>query len=266
MFKKSLYVGLSSLFVLGLVFGFDAASYISTGAGLVKDTVKDSVPLEFEIERARKMIVALKPEIEKNMRTIAREEVEVDRLHREATRTAKRLEKGQSDLAKLMVDTKSGKTQLTYGTRSYSIDQVKLDMTHRLAQAKTTKDTLDSLDKVLSARQRGLDAARVKLEQMLAAKQQLTIEIENLEARRRLNVVAQAAEMTAFDESKLARLQDLITDIETRINVDERLIHSDINYEYEIPVDVEVDEDVVAQVAIFLGIAQPEASSVADAE
>lgn len=266
MFKKSLCIGICSLFVMGLLFGRDAASYVKTSAGLVKDSVKDAVPLEFEIERARKMIVSLKPEIERNMRTIAREEVEVERLERQVERTAQRLQKGEANLAKLMVDAESGRTHFTYGTRTYTIDHVKLDMTNRLAQATTTKHTLESLDKILGARKRGLDAARVKLEQMLAAKQQLGVEIENLEARRRLNAVAQAAEMTVFDESKLARLQELITDIETRINVDERLINVDNEFQYEIPVDVEADADVVAQVAIFLGIAEPDTRTVADAD
>ncbi len=266
MFKKSLCIGLTSLFAMGLVFGRDAASYVKTGAGYVKNSVKDSVPLEFEIERARKMIVDLKPEIERNMRTIAREEVEVERLERQVTRTASKLQKGQADLAKMMVDVKTGDTRFTYGSRTYSVDHVKLDMSNRLAQAKTTKETLNSLDKVLVARRRGLDAARVKLEQMLAAKQQLAIEVENLEARRKLNAVAKAAEMTVFDESKLARLQELITDLDTRMNVDERLMNIDNEFEYQIPVDVEADENVVAQVANFLGVAEPDAATVADAE
>ena len=267
MFKKSLCIGLTSLFALGLVFGRDAASYVTTGAGYVKDSVRDSVPLEFEIERARKMIVDLKPEIEKNMRTIAREEVEVERLERQVARTASKLEKGEYDLARMMNDVKSGETRLTYGGRKYTISQVKLDMTNRLAQASTTKQTLESLDKVLVARKRGLDAARVKLEQILAAKQQLAIEVENLEARRKLNAVAKAAEMTVFDESKLARLQELITDLDTRMNVDERMMNIDTELEYQIPVDIEDDsEDVVAQVAIFLGMGEPDAVTVADAE
>lgn len=266
MFKKSLYLAGASLLVLGLLFGRDAISYVHTSAGLVKDSVKDSVPVEFEIERARKMTVSLKPEIERNMRTIAREEVEIERLERQVTRANDRLGKDNNDLAKLMVDAKSGKTQFTYGTRRYSINQVKLDMQNRLARATTNKQTLDTLERVLGARQRGLDAARVKLEQMLAAKRQLGLEIANLEARRKCNLVAQAAEMTHFDASKLSRLQELIADIRTRIDVDERMVGVDSEFQYEIPVDVDVDEDVVAQVAVFLGIGEPEVETVADVQ
>lgn len=266
MFKKSLYMVGASLLVLGFLFGCDAISYVQTSAGIVKNSVKDSVPIEFEIERARKMIMSLKPEIEKNMRTIAREEVEVERLQRQVARASDRLTKDNNDLAKLMVDAKSGKIDFQYGTRRYTIDQVKLDMSHRLVRANTNKQTLDSLDKVLSARERGLEAARVKLEQMLAGKRQLAVEIENLEARRKLNVVAQSAEMTQFDESKLSRLQDLITGIKTRLDVDERLLNVDTELQYEIPVDIEVDEDVVAQVAVFLGIGNPEVVSMADVQ
>ena len=42
--------------------------------------MQNSVPVDFEIDRARKMIQDLAPEVRKNMHVIAKEEVEVQRL------------------------------------------------------------------------------------------------------------------------------------------------------------------------------------------
>src|SRR5690606_39815140 len=58
-------------------------SYLGTSWGRMKSSVKDSVPVEFEIERARKMVKDLLPDIRHNMHVIAKEEVEVARLERQ---------------------------------------------------------------------------------------------------------------------------------------------------------------------------------------
>ena len=77
MLKKLLFVGVGLALLLALFMGRDCCSYLSTSMGWMKDSVKESVPVQFEIERARKMIRDLDPEIERNMRKIALEEVEI---------------------------------------------------------------------------------------------------------------------------------------------------------------------------------------------
>ena len=80
MVKKSLVVGGVIVLLLGLFFGRDAISYSKTALGGLRQSVKDAVPVEFELTRARDMIKGLKPEIRHNMHVIATEEVEVDDL------------------------------------------------------------------------------------------------------------------------------------------------------------------------------------------
>ena len=80
MVKKSLVVGGVIVLLLGLFFGRDAISYSKTSLGWVRQSVKDAVPVEFELTRARDMIKGLTPEIRHNMHVIATEEVEVQGL------------------------------------------------------------------------------------------------------------------------------------------------------------------------------------------
>jgi len=65
MLKKALFVGGGLAILAVLFFGRDAVSYVSTSVAKLHESVKDSVPVEFEIERARKMIKDLVPEISK---------------------------------------------------------------------------------------------------------------------------------------------------------------------------------------------------------
>ena len=78
---KRVIIGMATAAMLAVFFfGRDAASYVGTSAGWVKSSVKDSVPIEFEIDRARRMVKDLVPDIQRNMHVIAKEEVEVERF------------------------------------------------------------------------------------------------------------------------------------------------------------------------------------------
>ncbi len=68
MLKKGLVAGGGLALLLGLFLGRDVFSYVKTSFGWVKDSVKDSVPVQFELERARKMIQDLDPEISQHKR------------------------------------------------------------------------------------------------------------------------------------------------------------------------------------------------------
>ncbi len=87
MIKKVLVIGIGTILAAGLLFGRNAVSYIRTSAGYVTDAVREAVPIEFQIERARGMIQDLVPEVRKNMHVIAKEEVEVQRLDEQIAQT-----------------------------------------------------------------------------------------------------------------------------------------------------------------------------------
>ena len=56
-----------------------------------------------------------------------------------------------------------------YGGRSYTVQQVKVDLANRFERYKTHDATLASLRDIQTARRKSLDAARQKLEGMLDA-------------------------------------------------------------------------------------------------
>src|SRR6187455_2664431 len=80
MLKRSIVTGAVAATLLGLFFG---RSHFSTAVGMAKQSIKDNVPVQFELKRAREMVRGLVPEIEKNMHVIAREETEVAKLEKQ---------------------------------------------------------------------------------------------------------------------------------------------------------------------------------------
>jgi len=237
MVKKTLFLGAAVLLLALLFFGRGAVSYVTTAVDRVQDQVKSNVPVKFEIERARNMIRDLGPEIERNMHLIAREEVEIAKLERELQQNEKQLAKSRSEILRLKNDLESGNTQFVYAGRSYTEFEVKTDLANRFAHHKTAEATVDQLQKVLRARQSGLTAAQDKLEGMLAAKRQLAVDIENLQARLKMIEVAQTTSQFNFDDSQLARTRDLINEISTRLDVTEKMMSQQVELSDRIPLE-----------------------------
>ena len=75
------------------------------------------------------------------------------------------------------------------------------DLANRFERYKTSEATLASLKEIRDARQKSLAAARQKLEGMLAAKRQLQVEVENLEARMQMVAAAKTTSNYQFDEA-----------------------------------------------------------------
>ena len=119
---------------------------------------------------------------------------------------------------------------MQYGDRSYTVEEVKTDLAHRFDRYKTNEATLASLKQIRQARQKSLAAARQKLEGMLAAKRQLQVEVENLEARTQMVAAAQTTSNYQFDESQLGRVKELVSNLKTRLEVAEKLVNAEADF------------------------------------
>jgi chromosome segregation ATPase len=263
---KKLFLIVGGLTLLAaLFFGRDAVSYISTSVAKARQMVKDNVNVEFEIERARNMIKGLVPEIRRNKHTIALEEAKITQLEEELGDKEGRLVKSREHIMRLQGDLDSGQDSFVYVGHTYSRPQVTADLKSRFERHKTLDATVANLHKVVHARKRALEGAREKLEAMVAAKRQLEVEVENLEARQKMVEVAKATSEFDFDDSQLARTRELITEISTRIDVEEKVANSDGYFYDEIPLDEEPESGDISQaIAEYFGKMPAEVASTGD--
>jgi hypothetical protein len=265
MIKKSLIAagGLGLLMVL--FFGWDAASYVRTSFGWVKDSVKSQVPIQFEIERARRMVKNLVPDIRKNMHVIAQEEVEIERLDKQIAKTTATMEKDRSEIMKLKSDLNTAQPVYQYAGRSYTVQQVKVDLSNRFERYKTHDATLASLREIQGARRKSLDAARQKLDGMIVAKRQLEVDVENLDAKFKAVEVAQTSCPFNVDDSELGRVKDLIAEVRTRLTVAERLVNAEGDANAEIPLDGPQADTIVEQITEYFS-AENAGTKIAEAQ
>jgi hypothetical protein len=251
MIKKALLVTAGLGVATVLLFGKDAASYISTTYHNMTDAVTDSVPVEFQIDRARQMVRDLEPEIRRSMHIIAKEEVALEQLNQQISHNSEKAEKDKKEILQLQGDLGDNKSTYRYASRTYTQGEVKQDLARRFTRFKVTDDTLASMKQMRDAREKNLDAAQQKLAAMVNARRKLEVDVQNLEAKRKLVEVAQASSEYVFDDSQLARAKELINDIRTRLDVAAKLANADVAVDVEIQLDEATPSDITEQVADY---------------
>jgi len=151
-----------------------------------------------------------------------------------------------------------------YAGRSYTAGQVRADLANRFQRYRTGDETLASLRQIRAARQKSLEAARRKLEGMLAAKRQLEVEIENLAAQQKMIAATRASSQYQFDDSRLGRVKQLVSDLRTRLEVDATLAEAESHFHDEIPLDEVDPEDVVDQITSYFQTEVPPVETIAE--
>src|SRR3954447_22485199 len=262
MFKRAILVGTGVCVTSLVLFGRDAASYVKTSYHRVTSTVQDQVPIDFQIDRAKQMVKDLDPEIRNSMHVIAKEEVALEQLNQQLAGNQDKADKEKKDILHLQADLGEKKSVYQYASHTYSCDEVRQDLARRFSRFKVADDTLASMKQMRDARQKNLDAAQQKLSAMVNARRKLEVDVQNLEAKRKLVEVAQASSEYVFDDSQLARAKDLINDIRTRLDVAAKLANADVNVQSEIPLDDAAPQDITDQVTQYFKLGAKEEAIV----
>jgi len=258
------FVGTIAMVALAAaVVGRGGWSYLKTGWGQVVDAAGASVPVEFEIARARTMLGDLVPEVKKNLVAIAEAEAGLERLDEEVGALEARQAKDRAEIVRLSRDVESGKAQLRYAGREYTVSQVREDLTRRFDRHRTADETLANLRKIREARTKSLTAARDKMSSMIATKRQLEVEIEQLDSRLKMVQAADTSNRLCLDDGRLSRTRRLIQDLQTRLKASERLVALEESPGECIPLESDEAGDVVRRIAEYFARPVAEASVAA---
>ena len=247
-------VGLS--LVGGMLLGKDVVSYVRSSAKSVRVAVKDSVPIEFELRRARDLLEEIIPEMHANIRLIAQEEVEVASLKADIGTSEQSLAEEQIRITKLRGSLEQPQTTYTFAGRNYSRGYVKDDLARRFEHFKECELVLASKHKLLQTRENSLHAAMQLLEQTRGRKRLLEDKIEELASRHKLVKAAAVGSKIQVDNSKLSQTEKLIAQIKRRLDVAERVLAHESTFVQAIDVDAMPEQDLLTQVDDYFGAKQ----------
>jgi chromosome segregation ATPase len=260
MLKKTLLSGAGAMLLAGFFFGTDTVSYFTTSANWVRDSVKESVPLEFEIQRARNLVKDLTNDVEENMGTIATEEVQVERVKKQIQLLQDTLSNERLGILRLQGELSTDKQVFEFGGKTFTKEQVKSDLANRFEQFKTNESTLASLNDMRQAREKGLASAQQKLQGMLAAKRKAEIDIQNCQARLQMLQAAQTTSAVSIDDSRLSRAKSLISDVQTRLDVAAKRLAAGSEVRSEIQLNDPASENIEDKVADYFSLPGSKAS------
>ena len=256
MFLKLAKVTLVSLGALalagGLVFGTDALSYVSSSTRSVRSAVKDSVPIEFQLRRARDLVDDIIPEMHANIRLIAQQEVEIDALKRDIDQSRQRLADERAQITKLR-DALAGKDEsFTFSGVSYSREQVKDDLARRLDNVKEAELVLSSKERLLSNQSKALAVAMQALERTRSQKALLETQIAALAGQHKLLQATSVGSAVRLDNSKLAQSERLIQEVKKQLDVSERVLAHESRFAQAIKVDAVSEREVLTEAEAYL--------------
>ena len=237
---------------LYLAFGTSAPSYVKTAFHKVRHTAKDSVPLPFEIDRARDQIAELEPAIRDNRELLARAEEDVDTLKSEIAATSANLDSQKAEILALRQSLDTGEFRLT-GSVSYTRDEVTEGLKSRLDGYNRCERTLQSKEMTLKSKEKAVIAARKQLLGMNDTKKVLAARVESIEARLKEIEATQTYNEFNFDDSALARAKQTVADLDKRLNVMARVAEMEGRSVDGAPVVIDPSRDVVKEVDVKFG-------------
>ncbi|UCG58001.1 MAG: hypothetical protein JSU70_00565 [Phycisphaerales bacterium] len=263
--KRGSIVAVGLCLAGSLLFGSDVVSYVRSSAKSVRTVVKDSVPIEFELRRARDLLEDIIPEMHANVRLIAEEEVEVAALKADIAESEKSMEDERTRIATLRAALDKPEAQYCFGGREYPRSYVKDDLARRFDCFKESEVVLASKRRLLSSREQSLHAAMELLERTRSRKRTLEDKVEALASQHRLVKAAAVGSHIQVDSSKLAQTEKLIAQIKKRLDVAERVLAHESHFVQSIPVDTIVEKDLLTQVDEYFG-AKEQGTAYAKAE
>jgi hypothetical protein len=236
----------------GVVFGRDLLSYVTSGSRQIRSAVKDNVPIEFELARARDLVDDIVPEMQANVRLVAQQEVEIATLRDEIKSARASLDGERGKLTRLRQCLASDDVSFSLGDITYSRDEVMRELARKLDLVREAEVVFSGKERLLQNRQKSLVAAIQVLDRTRAQKSLLEGQIASLESQHRLIQAAGVGSGTQIDTSKLAQTQQLINDIKKHLDVAERVLAHESRFVEPMVVDVMDEKEVARQVDEYL--------------
>lgn len=255
-------LGLAGLGIAGgLLFGRDLCSYVTSSARSVRCAVKDSVPVEFQLRRARDLVDDIVPEMQANVRVIAQQEVEIESLKKDIDQSERALADEKARVAKIRDCLVTQQASFTFGAHAYTREQVKEDLARRFDASKEGQVVLAGKKRLLENRTKSLAAAEQMLEKARSQKSMLESQIATLEAQNKLVQAAAIGSANSIDSSKLAQSQKLIDEIKKQLDIAERVLARESKFIEPVQVDVVSEKDLLIQVDDYLKTGTPDATA-----
>ena len=250
-----------------LVVGPAVFSHAKHALGAVRQSVEEAFPIEYELQRAERLVRDIGPEIDKARRAVAEEQVEISDLEREVLGLEKRINDGERKVKVKHAALKTGEKSFTFAGRVYTRSQVENDLRLTFDEFRNSQLLIEGKKKLLEARTASLAAAIQKLENVRAQETTMAANIESLRARLRQTEALEAVSgRVVLDDGALAQAKEILGRCKKRIEVAAKMVENDTGTPSgTIPAEAVEPRDISAEVDRYFQGPETEKAATAGA-
>jgi chromosome segregation ATPase len=232
----------------GLVFGSDLVSYVRSSAHTVSASVKDNIPVEFQIRRVRDLLDDSGPEMQKNIRIMAEQEVDIGSMKTDIASCKQSLEDEKRRLQKLRDALGTSQSSFTFGDLTYTRAQLTEELAQSFDNYKQAEAALEQKARVLDTRQKALAEETVAMERANTQRVALQSQVDALEGRYQLVQATASGTDLQIDGSKLSQAQQAVTDLQRQLDISEQVLATEAKFTRPIQIDVVDEKELLSQV------------------
>lgn len=210
-----------------VLFGTHIGSYIGTAASSIREGVAESIPIDFELKRARNLIREIDPQLYDARRELAQSEVDLENVQNEVGRLEKDVNTGERKLRAVS----ASMTGREVPARLASLDRtrVELSLERTFESYKNHVALLDGKRKLIARQERAVATARMRLEAVRSEKSRLEEMVASLTSQKRqLDALAASSRTIELDDSALGRARDVLDQVKRRLDVAQRMLEDEI--------------------------------------
>ena len=248
-----------------LFFGRGVTSYVHTAWNDASDAVRGSVPVEFELRRAKTLMQKIDPEIKEARREAIRAQIDLEQLDKQIRVLEATVAKTERKMQRHKTFLQGGETVTVFhGNREYGTVAVKAELARTFDAYRNLAELLNSKKSVRSRQSKIVTNTKTKLLAVKDERDRLQDAITALDARKRQidALAATSSKTTEFDTSSLSEAKKLVAGITRRLDISERMIKEDLYLQTgEEATAVTADRDIVTEIDQYLSSRTPRTSA-----
>lgn len=227
-----------------LAFGRHAGSYLETAAQSFRDGVRDSIPIEFELEHAEDLIEDVEPQLEEALTELAQAHVDLERAREAAEGLEIQIARQELQL-RGQIDPEAAVGAAHFGTGDG--ERLRNARLARVFDAyRANKRAFEQKLELIARQEQAVADAEDHVQKVRLEKRRLEQQIQDLRIKQRQLEALDASTRTIdVDDTALSRARDVLDRLENRLDVQTRLLEHEARVEAPRP---GADRDVVGEV------------------
>ncbi len=220
MLKKMIVLAVIGFVAVTAIGGTKLGSYIRSEIRAARERCEENIPPEKEIARLRNEVKLLDKDIMAVVNQLAKERVAVNQLKEQVDDLAAKQEQDKALLTTRAEAIRKAEGQVTFGTRTLSIDEAKAELDAGVKRWTTTQKSLDGMQTTLASRIKVRDSLEKQLETMKTQKTELSAAIDQMEAELAALKLQQMESKYQTDDTRMAKIKEDLRKLKTKVEVE----------------------------------------------